>query len=109
MGVGLQGNIKLNFQCSSRGDMCIGDCELREVEAFEKSKVFLSIQPHPDDTDIAAGGAIAKLANTRCQIINLTEPTPSPELYKDRYLHFTRTSNKTWTLKGDAWLLMLLG
>lgn len=81
MGVGLQGNIKLNFQCISRGDMCIGDFELREVktimlpkpeEAFEKSKVFLSIQPHTDDTDIAAGGTVAKLANDGCQIIYVT-------------------------------------
>lgn len=45
----------------------------------------------------------------RNQTINLTASTPSLELYKDRYLHFTRTSNKTWTLEGDAWFLMLLG
>lgn len=61
--------------------MRIGDFELREVkafilpkpeEAFEKSKVFLSIQPHPDDTDIAAGGTVAKLANNGCRIIYVT-------------------------------------
>lgn len=43
------------------------------------------------------------------RILNLTAPTPPPELYKDGYLYFTRTSNKTWVLEGDAWFLILQG
>ncbi|MEM2427971.1 MAG: PIG-L deacetylase family protein, partial [Candidatus Bathyarchaeia archaeon] len=46
---------------------------LLDVEkAFEECNMLLSIQPHPDDTDIAAGGTIAKLAKKGCQIVYVT-------------------------------------
>lgn len=45
---------------------------LNTTEAFEKCKTILSIQPHPDDTEIAAGGTIAKLAGRGCRVIYVT-------------------------------------
>jgi len=41
-------------------------------EAFEKSRVILSVQPHPDDADIAAGGTIAKLVGRGCRVVYVT-------------------------------------
>ena len=61
--------------------MCLEDIGFKEIkalmlprpeEAFERSKVVLSIQPHPDDADIAAGGTIAKLVNSGCRVIYVT-------------------------------------
>ena len=40
-------------------------------------------------------------------LLNLTGPTPSPELYVNGHLYFTRTYEKTWVLQGDAWFLLL--
>ena len=45
---------------------------LRPEEAFENCKTLLSIQPHPDDTDIAAGGTVARLSSRGCRIIYVT-------------------------------------
>ncbi|MBS7610986.1 PIG-L family deacetylase [Candidatus Bathyarchaeota archaeon] len=61
--------------------MNFSDLELKDVKrlllpnlenVFEKCNTVLSIQPHPDDTDIAAGGTIAKLARNSCQVIYVT-------------------------------------
>lgn len=41
-------------------------------KVFEECNMLLSIQPHPDDTDIAAGGTIAKLAKRGCQVVYVT-------------------------------------
>jgi len=61
-------------------DMCVEDIGFKEIKAlmlpnpeetFERSKVALSIQPHPDDADIAAGGMIAKLVNGGRRVVML--------------------------------------
>lgn len=61
--------------------MNILDLELKNVKrlllpnlesVFEKCNAVLSIQPHPDDTDIAAGGTIAKLLKNGCQVVYVT-------------------------------------
>jgi LmbE family N-acetylglucosaminyl deacetylase len=61
--------------------MNVSDLELKDIKklllpnverVFEKCNTVLSIQPHPDDTDIAAGGTMVKLARNSCQIIYVT-------------------------------------
>ncbi len=45
---------------------------LKPEEAFEGCKTLLSIQPHPDDTDIGAGGLVARLSSQGCRVIYVT-------------------------------------
>ncbi|MCS7145721.1 MAG: PIG-L family deacetylase [Nitrososphaerota archaeon] len=45
---------------------------LRTEEAFETCRTALSIQPHPDDTEIAAGGTVAKLASRGVKVVYVT-------------------------------------
>ncbi|MEM0444502.1 MAG: PIG-L deacetylase family protein [Nitrososphaerota archaeon] len=45
---------------------------LRPERAFEECGTLLSIQPHPDDTEIAAGGTVAKLVKRGCRVIYVT-------------------------------------
>ncbi|MEM2749657.1 MAG: PIG-L family deacetylase, partial [Candidatus Bathyarchaeia archaeon] len=40
--------------------------------AFEVAQRVLCIQPHPDDTDLAAGGLIARLVEGGCDITYVT-------------------------------------
>lgn len=40
--------------------------------AFEVARRVLCVQPHPDDTDVAAGGLVAKLAKRGCDIAYVT-------------------------------------
>ncbi len=41
-------------------------------EVFKTVRRILCIQPHPDDTDLAAGGLIAKLAERGCEVTYVT-------------------------------------
>ncbi|MEM2027397.1 MAG: PIG-L family deacetylase [Candidatus Bathyarchaeia archaeon] len=39
---------------------------------FDVVQKMMCIQPHPDDTDVAAGGLVAKLAERGCEITYVT-------------------------------------
>lgn len=45
---------------------------LKPEEAFEECRTILSVQPHPDDTDIGAGGLITRLSSQGCRVIYVT-------------------------------------
>ncbi|MEM1853395.1 MAG: PIG-L family deacetylase, partial [Thermofilaceae archaeon] len=40
--------------------------------AFDRVRRVLCVQPHPDDTDIAAGGLVAKLASRGVEVAYVT-------------------------------------
>jgi LmbE family N-acetylglucosaminyl deacetylase len=45
----------------------------REVEnVFDKVRRVMCVQPHPDDTDVAAGGTVAKLAASGVEVVYVT-------------------------------------
>lgn len=47
--------------------------ELKNLSGvFDVAQKILCIQPHPDDTDVAAGGLVAKLAKRGCEIAYIT-------------------------------------
>ncbi len=81
--------------------------------AFRESKRILCIQPHADDTDVAAGGTIAKLAKEGKEIIYVTMTddrlgTFNPELWpeklaKIRYLE-QKEAAKILGVKKLIWL-----
>jgi len=57
--------------------------------AFEVAQRVLCIQPHPDDTDLAAGGLIARLVERGCDITYVTMTDGSigtfdPETYPEK-------------------------
>ncbi|MBS7649120.1 PIG-L family deacetylase [Candidatus Bathyarchaeota archaeon] len=58
-------------------------------KAFEFAKRVLCVQPHPDDTDFAAGGLIAKLTKRGCEVAYVTMTDGrignlDPSLYQEK-------------------------
>jgi LmbE family N-acetylglucosaminyl deacetylase len=56
---------------------------------FEFTRKVLCVQPHPDDTDFAAGGLISKLTRRGCEVIYVTMTdgrigTLDPSLYPEK-------------------------
>lgn len=64
--------------------------ELKDLNrVFDLAQKVLCIQPHPDDTDVAAGGLVAKLARRGCYIAYATMTdgcigTLDPEMYPEK-------------------------
>lgn len=59
------------------------------VDCFDRVRSVLCIQPHPDDTDIAAGGLVAKLAKRGVEVVYVTLTdgglgTRDPETYPEK-------------------------
>ncbi|MEM2616922.1 MAG: PIG-L deacetylase family protein [Thermofilaceae archaeon] len=57
--------------------------------AFDRVRRVLCVQPHPDDTDIAAGGLVAKLTSRGVEVayVTLTDGglgTMDPEMYPEK-------------------------
>lgn len=56
---------------------------------FEKAEVILCVQPHPDDTDIAAGGTVAWMTAQGKKVVYVTMTdgrigTSNPDLYPEK-------------------------
>ncbi|MCY0868777.1 MAG: PIG-L family deacetylase [Desulfurococcus sp.] len=91
----MQPELELNEEILSKLDYSeayklLVTTESRKLSSvFETARRVLSIQPHPDDTDLAAGGLIAKLAKRGCEVIYATMTdgrlgTSDPELYPEK-------------------------
>jgi len=77
---------------------------------------YISITVYNMEAGVTEEGIVCLLVRTPIEgpqigfynhILNLTGPTPPPELYEDGYAYFTRTEGKTWVLDVDAWFLTL--
>ena len=80
---------------------------------FKKARNILCIQPHPDDTDLAAGGLVAKLAEQGCEITYVTmtdgrigtlNPEISPEKLAVIRVNEQKEAAKILGVKNLIWL-----
>jgi len=77
----------LNYDEAYKVIIAAESSDLKKV--FEVAQRVLCVQPHPDDTDIAAGGLIAKLVRRGCDVAYVTMTdgrvgTFDPEIYPEK-------------------------